>query len=258
MSRKIAEKAGKQDECDSARLHTDVLENAYSSCSEKNRDLPRNNQQSQSSEIKFKKCPNCDTLKELILFSKRTNPKYYHSWCKMCESKSGSERQNAQYRNSSAVRKQRNTCSSLCNKKRYKEDPSYREYERKRHREADRKRRKEDPLFRFKGNIRSIVRKAFKIKNLKKAIKTEKVLGIDLETFFTYFNKLAIDKYGTPYDSETMDIEHRVPQYTANTEEEVINVNHYTNLQPMLKSEHIEKTKQDAHNRAKLKRHVEG
>jgi hypothetical protein len=44
----------------------------------------------------------------------------------------------------------------------------------------------------------------------------------------------------------------------ANTEEEVINVNHYTNLQPMLKSEHIEKTKQDAHNRAKLKRHVEG
>jgi hypothetical protein len=193
----------------------------------------------------YKNCPKCKTIKSLELFDKRSNSKYYHSWCKSCESFSNNKRQKSARNSDPLIKKLHSERSSKINKERYKDDSEYRKSERERHTNRNRVRRQNDPLYRFKSDIKSVVRKSFKRKNLDKSLKTEQILGIDLQSFFDCFNKLATDKYNMLFDSKIMEIDHIIPLYTAKTKEDVIKLNHYSNLQPLLKSEHKEKTKQD-------------
>ena len=99
---------------------------------------------------------------------------------------------------------------------------------------------KNDKLYKNKNNIRLSILKSIKRKNYNKTNKTIKILGCSYEEFKTYLESkfefwMTWDNYGLYNGSEQYgwDIDHRVPLSSAKTEEEVIRLNHYTNLQPL-------------------------
>jgi hypothetical protein len=89
------------------------------------------------------------------------------------------------------------------------------------------------PLGRLETNCRGRIWQAFKNKGFKKNTKTQKMLGCSYEELKCYieakFKKgMTWDNYGTLWE-----VDHIVPYYLAKTEEEIISLSHYSNLQPL-------------------------
>lgn len=104
------------------------------------------------------------------------------------------------------------------------------------------KRRDTDPVFRFKNNIRRLILHSFKRgkKNFKKSDKTEVILGCKIEEFISYIS-LKFTEGMTLENHGNWHLDHIVPLATAKTEEDVIKLNHYTNLQPLWASDNLSK-----------------
>ena len=107
--------------------------------------------------------------------------------------------------------------------------------------EYRKKRNQTDPLFKLKGLIRSRINDAMKSKGFKKFTKTHLILGCTYEALKAYLEAkfepwMSWDNYGK-YKQGTAnfgwDIDHIIPQSSAQTEDDVIRLNHYTNLQPL-------------------------
>lgn len=106
--------------------------------------------------------------------------------------------------------------------------------------EYERNRKLIDPLFKLKKNISTLIRqKLIKNKYTKKS-KTYQILGCSFEEFKIYIESkfeswMTWDNYGlyngTP--EYGWDIDHIIPTSKGNDENEIINLNHYTNLQPL-------------------------
>jgi hypothetical protein len=101
-------------------------------------------------------------------------------------------------------------------------------------------RRKTDSLYNLKHNIRALITSSFKEKGLKKNSKTSEILGCSFEEFKTYLESkfeswMTWDNKGL-YNGELnygWDIDHVIPVSSGMTEEEVVKLNHFTNLQPL-------------------------
>ena len=77
----------------------------------------------------------------------------------------------------------------------------------------------------------------FKKNKYKKNSKTHNIIGCDYDFFVNYLLKTFKNNYGYEYNNdENVQIDHIIPLSTANSVEEVIKLNHYTNLQ-LLKEE---------------------
>lgn len=101
--------------------------------------------------------------------------------------------------------------------------------------------RMNDPLFKLKCNYRSSVSKTFKYKGYKKNTISSKLLGCSYEDFKIYLESkfetwMTYDNQGL-YDKDKYDygwdIDHIIPLSNAATEDELIKLCHYTNLQPL-------------------------
>ena len=113
-----------------------------------------------------------------------------------------------------------------------------------------RRRRAKDPLFRLKHNYSHSCRKAFYSINKKKNNSSLKLLG--LKTWQQLAEHLSKQFYNHPETGEEMTfdnhgvygwhIDHIIPLSTAETEEDIIKLCHYTNLQPMWAEENISKS----------------
>lgn len=104
-----------------------------------------------------------------------------------------------------------------------------------------RKRLNEDKLFKLKHNLKVSIRKSLNSINKKKNYKkTEIILGCSFDEFKSYLESkfeswMNWENKGL-YNGEFnygWDIDHKIPLSTAETEEEVYKLNHYTNLQPL-------------------------
>ena len=105
------------------------------------------------------------------------------------------------------------------------------------------KKRKEDILYRLTENIRSLVRYAFKNAGYIKESHTHEILGCSYDDFkiylesqfemwMTWENKGLYDgNFNTGWDIDH--IEPLFPEGVERTEEDIIRLNHYTNLQPL-------------------------
>lgn len=107
-------------------------------------------------------------------------------------------------------------------------------------RKYENNRLKSDFLFKLKHTTRTLVRNSFRYKAYGKNTKTEEILGCSFNEFKVYLESKfeswmnwnnkglynGIENYG-------WDIDHIIPLSTANTEDDVIKLNHYTNLQPL-------------------------
>lgn len=99
---------------------------------------------------------------------------------------------------------------------------------------------KNNPLFKLKLNIRGLINLSLKRKKFIKSKHTEEILGCTFENF-----KLYLESKFEPwmnwqnrglYNGELnygWDIDHIIPLDSAITEEDIIKLNHYTNLQPL-------------------------
>ena len=97
-----------------------------------------------------------------------------------------------------------------------------------------------DTLYKLKWNIKTLIKYSFRSKSIKKSSKTEDILGCSFDEFKLYLESKFEDwmtwenrglyngdfKYG-------WDIDHIIPISSAKTEEDIIKLNHYTNLQPL-------------------------
>lgn len=100
--------------------------------------------------------------------------------------------------------------------------------------------RKSDPLYRLEENIKSSFKKAFKRGGYPKTSKTQEILGCTFKEFKAYLESkfeswMNWENRGL-YNGELnygWDIDHIIPICSANSEEEIIKLNHYTNLQPL-------------------------
>jgi hypothetical protein len=119
-------------------------------------------------------------------------------------------------------------------------DKAYREKNKEIRNLKEKIKRENDPLYRLTTNTRRLILKTFTSGNYTKKSKTYEILGCSYDDFKTYLESLFEpwmnwDNYGL-YNGELnhgWDIDHIIPLSTIITENDVIRLNHYTNLQPL-------------------------
>ena len=97
-----------------------------------------------------------------------------------------------------------------------------------------------DNIFKAKHYIKSMIRSSLRLLGYSKKSKTEEILGCSYEDFILYLESrfeswMTWENRGL-YNGELnygWDIDHIIPLSSAETEEDIIRLNHYTNLQPL-------------------------
>lgn len=97
-----------------------------------------------------------------------------------------------------------------------------------------------DPFFKLSRNIRCLIRNSIKNRGYKKSSKTHKILGCSFEDFKNHIeskfeNWMNWENYGK-YNGEKnygWEYDHIIPISSAKTEKEIIQLNHYSNFQPL-------------------------
>lgn len=113
------------------------------------------------------------------------------------------------------------------------------EYKAKRNK-ALQERRKTDPLFSITTRARNLIGQSFTRRNEKKCLTTIKILGCTIPEF----KKHIESKFLQGMSFENMGewhIDHKIPLATAKTKDDIIELCHYTNLQPLWKIDNLKK-----------------
>ena len=100
-----------------------------------------------------------------------------------------------------------------------------------------------DILYRLRQNIKRSIQLSFNNKNINKISNTQIILGCTYQEFKDYLESkfepwMSWENKGNPKDgilepNKTWDIDHIIPISNAITKEDIIRLNHYTNLQPL-------------------------
>ena len=115
----------------------------------------------------------------------------------------------------------------------------------KKRKEYEHKKNKTDPIYKFKRTIRSSIQKSFIRKHKGKSEKTEGILGCNLDFFVDYLINTYENNYNEKWNWDKLSdvaIDHIIPLAVAKTEEEVIKLCHYTNLQLLTKKDNLDKS----------------
>jgi hypothetical protein len=101
-------------------------------------------------------------------------------------------------------------------------------------------RQKNNPIFAITCKLRKAILKIFKERSYQKNNKTVEILGCSFEEFKNYLESkfepwMNWDNRGLYNGTEKFgwDVDHIIPLATANSIEDIIKLNHYTNLQPL-------------------------
>lgn len=99
---------------------------------------------------------------------------------------------------------------------------------------------KNDSQYKLRENISTLIRNSFLYSNHKKSSKTVIILGCSFEEFKLHLESkfepwMTWDNYGKFNSSKQYgwDIDHIIPLSSAKSEEELVELNHYSNLQPL-------------------------
>jgi hypothetical protein len=111
-----------------------------------------------------------------------------------------------------------------------------------RHKNYNIQRRQTDPLFKLKYNLRNRIGQAITKSGYSKKSKTHEILGADFATVKSHLEATWLANYGTPYNGESCAIDHIVPCAWATTEEELVKLQHYTNLQYLTPEDNLKKS----------------
>ncbi len=129
--------------------------------------------------------------------------------------------------------------------KKYRDSPLTKEKNRQWRKENStnylRKRRQIDPMFAFKWRVRSLIRKAFDRNGYTKRSKSNDILGCTWAEFMLYIEQKF--QPGMSWENKgEWHLDHIIPLATAVTEEDVIRLNHHSNLQPLWAADNLRKS----------------
>lgn len=194
--------------------------------------------------LELKKCSTCNDWKGVCNFYKSSkNWDCLSKICKHCYSidyiknKDRKNKLRLEYQ-----RKNKDRINSKRREKRLKSGESVREYFRKYHVI----RKSQDPLYHFSKNVRRLVQHAFNGFAGKRS-KTKTILGVNSwDFFYNYLLETFKENYGRNLDFEKdcFHIDHKIPISSAKSFEDVVRLNHYTNLQLLLAKDNMAKSNQ--------------
>ena len=168
-----------------------------------------------------KKCSNCGEVKQSIEF--RT----HRTYCKKCgDKKTYESRKDVQYENNKEYLKKYHIDKKDEINSRLR---SYKKY-----------RKSNDSLFRLSLSIGNTIRNGIKFCGYKKSMKCVDIIGTSMEELKLYLESkfepwMSWENYGK-YNGELnygWDIDHIIPVSSAKNEKELMDLNHFTNLQPL-------------------------
>jgi hypothetical protein len=119
-----------------------------------------------------------------------------------------------------------------------------REYNLGYRKEYERNRNQMDPIYKLTNNTRTLIWSSFKncLKGTyKKGKKTEDILGCTLEEFIQHLRSQFLEGM-TLENHGGWEMDHIKPISLASTEEEIYELNHYTNFQPLWKEDNRKKS----------------
>lgn len=213
-------------------------------------------------------CKKCNELKDINSFSKQnTNKDEYKNTCKLCVNEYGKN-----YRNKNITKeRERSNNYYICNKSKrlayFEKNKDNKnkyatEYRKKNKDKISEKQKKNylknkeiikkknyeyykmkmvtDSIFKLKKQLRGLIRDSLKSKGIKKQNKTIEILGCTIEEFKQHLESkfepwMNWDNKGL-YNGELnygWDIDHITPSSSGLSYDEIIKLNHYTNLQPL-------------------------
>lgn len=208
-----------------------------------------------SLKVKSKICKVCNIEK--------TKSEFYANYkrCKKCVDddispivkvcvKCGEEKDsNLFYRHNSSIDRYRNDCIDCFNSYGISKRKIYRQKNKSSIRKKDliyrKDRMKSDPFYRSKIDARNIIRKAISTSGYSKKSKTESILGCSYLDFKNHIESLFLPRMNWE-NRNLWHIDHIVPLSFAQNEDELLLINHFTNLRPIwiehnqLKSDKIE------------------
>lgn len=206
----------------------------------------------------MKICKKCEIELDISLFGRNVKSKDgFKNICRICLRKDAelyriknrediNKRSNKHYHDNKEKRKKYNDINSevLKEKKRIyyiKNKDRIKEYNENNKEIRNRKRRlNNNKLYRIKNSIRTSIGRSIRINGYTKKSKTYEILGCTFKEFKLYLESkfeswMNWDNYGL-YCGEFnfgWDIDHIIPISSADSEETLIKLNHYTNLQPL-------------------------
>jgi hypothetical protein len=195
---------------------------------------------------KQKYCWYCDKNLNVSLFHKCSKrPDGLQGMCKNCHKKYRKEWMNKnldKYKESCQTWQKNNQHKIYIRQKKWRE--KNKEYFRKQQREYKANRRKIDDNFRITSNLRNRVRKA--IKGINKSQKTMQLLGCDIDSFKLYIErKFKQGMHWSNYGQWELDHIKPCCSFDLSNIVEQKKCFHYSNIQPLWKKEHRQKTKLD-------------
>jgi hypothetical protein len=101
--------------------------------------------------------------------------------------------------------------------------------------------RRTDPLKRLIFNVRNRVHLFLKLKNIKKTNQTFDIVGCSPEFLKEYLEKQFTEGMTWELMGKNIHIDHIIPLSSAKTEEEIYELCHYTNLQPLWAEDNLKK-----------------
>lgn len=208
-----------------------------------------------------RKCKKCGLIKPIDDFDKRYNDKYKKYYiryqCKECSREYSRNNARKYYASAHGKEKQkeyltknRETILKKCRERTalYREthkeeihtkNKIYREKNKEKINGYFKERYKHDDIYRFKNTIRNSIRMSFRRKGKLQPKLAKEILGCDFDFLIKYLIETYENRYNEKWTWEYLDyvdIDHKKPLALANTEEEIINLCHYSNLQ-LLKTE---------------------
>lgn len=134
-----------------------------------------------------------------------------------------------------AKQKQNRTARNESNQK-------YRKTHREQINKQVRERKQSDPVFKLKSQARNTIYNSFARTGHVKQKRCENITGLSQEELVSYLCKTYERRYGKAWDgNQQVHIDHIIPLTTAKTEEDVINLCHYTNLQLLTAQDNLKK-----------------
>lgn len=189
----------------------------------------------------MKKCSICDIEKSLDLFIKsKRNKSGFGAVCISCN-KIRSDKYRLENPEKVKLSQKNSTYSKSIERKQYLKN--WKQINRDRINELRLKTHNEkmnDPVYKLKHNLRININNSIKRQKYVKNNVTTNILGCNYEEFIRHIEKqfepwMSWSNYGGKTNEKNIrwDLDHIIPISSAKTEEEVMKLNHYTNLRPL-------------------------
>lgn len=190
-------------------------------------------------------CKNCQIQHPIDYFisKNKSNKDIFHRVCKECRYERNRKRYWDNIEDSRKYFRDRAAKTYQKHKSVISERASQstaKEKKRQYNREYTAQRRTEDQVYKLKMNIRNLIKFCFRKKNHIKKSKTVNILGCSIENFKHHIESqfeewMNWDNYGlfNGIPGHGWDIDHIIPIVTAKTTEDIITLNHFTNLRPL-------------------------